>query len=38
MAGLGVDFSGDYRVTKATHTIDTNGYRTGFEVQREIIP
>ena len=36
--GLGVDFSGDYRVTKATHTLDTNGYRTAFEVQREIIP
>jgi phage protein D len=38
LAGLGVDFSGNYRVTKATHTIDTNGYRTSFEVQREIIP
>ncbi|MGE5141161.1 MAG: phage late control D family protein [Rudaea sp.] len=36
--GLGVDFSGNYRVTKATHTLDTNGYRTAFEVQREIIP
>jgi hypothetical protein len=36
--GLGVDFSGNYRVTKATHTIDTGGYRTSFEVQREVIP
>jgi len=36
--GLGVDFSGDYRVTKATHTLDTGGYRTSFEVQREIVP
>ena len=36
--GLGVDFSGRYRVTKATHTVDSNGYRTNFEVQREIIP
>ena len=36
--GLGVDFSGNYRVTKASHTLDTNGYRTSFEVQREIIP
>jgi uncharacterized protein len=36
--GLGVDFSGTYRVTKATHTLDSNGYRTAFEVQREIIP
>jgi phage protein D len=37
--GLGTDFSGsNWRVTKATHTIDTNGYRTSFEVQREVIP
>ncbi len=36
--GLGVDFSGNYRVTKATHTLDTSGYRTSFEVQKEIIP
>jgi uncharacterized protein len=38
LEGLGVDFSGRYRVTKAVHTIDTNGYRTNFDVQREIIP
>jgi phage protein D len=36
--GLGVDFSGNYRVTKASHSLDTNGYRTSFEVQKEIIP
>jgi hypothetical protein len=37
--GLGVDFSGsNWRVTKAVHTLDTNGYRTSFEVQREVIP
>lgn len=36
--GLGVDFSGNYRVTKATHSLDTSGYRTSFEAQREIIP
>jgi uncharacterized protein len=38
LEGLGQDFSGDYRVTSATHTIDSGGYRTGFEVRREIIP
>jgi phage protein D len=38
LEGLGVDFSGNYRVTKSTHTVDTGGYRTSFEVQREIIP
>jgi len=38
LEGLGVDFSDVYRVTKATHTYDANGYRTTFEVQREVIP
>jgi uncharacterized protein len=36
--GVGPDFSGDYRVTSATHTIDTSGYRTSFEVRKELIP
>jgi phage protein D len=36
--GLGTDFSGDYRVTSATHTIGKNGYRTDFTVRKEIIP
>lgn len=36
--GMGPDFSGDYRVTKATHTIDGGGYRTTFEVRKEILP
>jgi uncharacterized protein len=37
--GLGADFSGsNWRVTKAVHTLDTNGYRTSFDVQREVIP
>jgi phage protein D len=37
--GLGVDFSGsNWRVTKAVHTLDVNGYRTSFDVQREVIP
>jgi phage protein D len=36
--GLGPDFSGDYRVSSATHSIDSGGYRTSFEVRKEIIP
>jgi len=36
--GLGPDFSGDYRVASATHTVDAGGYRTNFEVRKEIIP
>jgi phage protein D len=38
LEGLGPDFSGDYRVASATHTIDAGGYRTNFEVRKEIIP
>jgi hypothetical protein len=36
--GIGPDFSGDYRVASATHTFDTSGYRTNFEVRKELIP
>jgi hypothetical protein len=36
--GLGPDFSGDYRVSSATHTMDSSGYRTSFEVRKELIP
>jgi hypothetical protein len=36
--GLGFDFSDVYRVTKAVHTLDGNGYRTQFEAQKEILP
>lgn len=36
--GLGPDFSGNYRVTSATHTIDGSGYRTAFSVRKEILP
>jgi phage protein D len=38
LEGLGPDFSGDYRVKSATHAIDSGGYRTNFEVFKEIIP
>jgi uncharacterized protein len=34
--GLGDQFSGLYRVTSATHTIDGSGYRTQFEVRKEV--
>ena len=36
--GVGPDFSGNYRVRSATHTIDAGGYRTTFQVYKEIIP
>ncbi len=36
--GMGPDFSGNYRVRSATHTIDASGYRTSFQVYKEIIP
>ena len=36
LLGLGVRFGGLYRVTSATHTIDTGGYRTRFDVRKEI--
>jgi uncharacterized protein len=34
--GLGEQFSGLYRVTSATHTIDSSGYRTQFEARKEV--
>jgi phage protein D len=36
LEGLGEKFGGLYRVTSATHTIDSGGYRTRFEVRKEI--
>lgn len=37
LEGLGARFSGgDYRVTSATHTLDAAGYRTGFQVRKEV--
>jgi uncharacterized protein involved in type VI secretion and phage assembly len=32
IAGVGKRFSGKYRLRKVTHTIDSGGYRTSFEV------
>ncbi|MGD0715595.1 MAG: hypothetical protein ABSB24_15630 [Gaiellaceae bacterium] len=36
LEGLGLQFGGLYRVTSATHTLDSSGYRTSFEVRKEI--
>jgi phage protein D len=36
--GLGPDFSGDYRVSSATHNMQASGYTTSFEVRKELIP
>jgi phage protein D len=36
LEGLGVQFGGLYRVTSATHTLDSGGYRTSFEARKEI--
>jgi uncharacterized protein len=36
--GIGPDFSGNYRVTNAQHTIGGDGYRTKFKVRKEILP
>jgi phage protein D len=38
LEGLGPDFSGDYRITNADHSIGGDGYRTHFKVRKEIIP
>lgn len=34
--GLGDEFGGLYRVTQATHTFDSSGFRTAFEVRKEV--
>jgi hypothetical protein len=36
LEGLGQQFGGLYRVTSATHNIDGGGYRTSFEVRKEV--
>jgi uncharacterized protein len=37
LEGLGEDFSGDYRVTSASHQITEGGYATSVELAREIL-
>jgi phage protein D len=34
--GLGEQFSGLYRVTSATHSVDSGGFRTQFEARKEV--
>lgn len=36
LEGLGEQFSGLYRITSANHTIDSGGYRTNFQVRKEV--
>jgi len=36
LAGLGSQFGGLYRITSATHTFDSGGYRTNFKVRKEV--
>jgi len=34
--GVGDQFGGKYRVTSATHTFGTSGYKTSFEARKEV--
>lgn len=36
LRGLGVQFGGLYRVTSVNHTLDGGGFRTSFDVRKEI--
>lgn len=36
LKGLGAQFSGLYRITSATHSIDGGGFRTSFDVRKEV--
>jgi Phage tail baseplate hub (GPD) len=36
LEGVGAQFGGLYRITSATHTLGSGGYRTQFEVRKEI--
>jgi hypothetical protein len=36
LEGLGEQFSGLYRVKSATHTLDSGGYRTSFDLRKEV--
>lgn len=38
LEGMGPDFSGDYRISTATHTLNASGYRTTFDAYKELIP
>ncbi len=34
--GVGKQFSGPYRLTSVNHTLDAGGFRTSFEVRKEL--
>jgi len=36
LEGLGEQFSGLYRITSTNHTFDGSGYKTTFEVRKEV--
>ncbi len=36
LAGLGEQFGGLYRITSATHSLDQSGFRTSFELRKEV--
>lgn len=36
LEGLGGQFSGLYRITSSTHTLDGSGYRTSFQARKEV--
>jgi hypothetical protein len=36
LEGLGDQFSGLYRITSATHTLDGSGYKTSFQARKEV--
>ncbi len=38
IGGVGSEFSGNYRINSTSHTIDSSGYKTSFNINREIIP
>lgn len=36
--GIGAAFSGNYRLNSTTHELDSSGYKTNFNLYREVIP
>lgn len=38
LEGVSGEFSGNYRVNSTSHTIDSSGYKTSFNLNREVIP
>jgi hypothetical protein len=36
LEGLGQQFSGLYRITSSTHTLDSGGYKTSFQARKEV--